>query len=136
MEDDSKATRQRKSDVQASFESPGAKKTVHFCETIHMETVERWDKKRPRILAISTMSRSQKANIKKEMNKYKLKEMMVHPASKQYLSMEYNGKPEKRKWKKECRERIKELNSDLYLDHPEDIDNEREISLKEESAKE
>ena len=73
-----------------------------------MQAVKRWDKKAPK-MAVNTMTPKQKAKSQMDMNRYKLEEMRVHPASKQYLSLEYKGR--QRKWKKKCRRRVKKLNA-------------------------
>ena len=121
-----KTNRERKADGTFQFilERPGTEKNLRFCETIHMETVKRWDKKAPNIPRY-TMTPKQLSESKMKLNQYKLEEMRVHPASKQYMSLYYNGI--KRKWKKQCRKRVKKLNATLYSDHPEDSYNEREI---------
>ena len=117
---------ERKSDGSFQFilEMPGAEKNVRYCETIHMKAVKWWDKKAPNIPRY-TMTPKQLSESKMKLNQYKLEEMRIHPASKQCLDLYHNGR--ERKWKKQCRKRVKKLNASLYSDHPEDSYNEREV---------
>ena len=121
-----KTNRERKSDGTFQFilERPGAEKNVRFCATIHMETVKRWDKKAPNIPRY-TMTPKQMSESKMQLNKYKLEEMRVHPESKQYLDLYHDGR--ERKWKKQCRKRVKKLNTGWYSNHPEDSYNKRKV---------
>ena len=57
-------------------------------------------------MVINTMIPKQKAKSQVDMNSYKLEEMRIHPASKQYLSLEYKGRH--RKWKKKVQKEGKE----------------------------